>query len=101
MERTLRFTAAARARVPAIVHVNATGRLQSVRREWNERYHDLIAAFHRRTGVPMLLNTSFNIMGKPIIHSLEDALGVFHTTGLDALVVGDYLIEKPPASGAP
>jgi carbamoyltransferase len=49
----------------------------------------------------MLLNTSFNIMGKPIIHSLEDALGLFHTTGLDALVVGDYLIEKPPASGAP
>jgi carbamoyltransferase len=101
MERTLRFTAAARARVPAIVHVNATGRLQSVRREWNERYHDLIAAFHRRTGVPMLLNTSFNIMGKPIIHSLEDALGLFHTTGLDALVVGDYLIEKDAAPHPP
>ncbi len=71
-----------------------TGRLQSVRREWNERYYDLIKAFHGITGVPMLLNTSFNIMGKPIIHSLEDAIGVFYTTGLDALVVDDYLIEK-------
>lgn len=94
MERTLRFRESARAKVPAIVHVNATGRLQSVRREWNPKYHDLIRAFHQRTGVPMLLNTSFNIMGRPIIHSVEDALGLFYTTGLDALVIEDHLIEK-------
>ncbi len=94
MERTLRFKESAKEKVAAIVHVNMTGRLQSVRREWNERYYDLINAFHGITGVPMLLNTSFNIMGKPIIHSLEDAIGVFYTTGLDALVVDDYLIEK-------
>ena len=94
MERTLAFRESARAKVPAIVHVNATGRLQSVRREWNERYYDLIRAFYDRTGVPMLLNTSFNIMGKPIIHSVEDALGLFYTTGLHALVIEEYLIEK-------
>ncbi|MCC5024681.1 MAG: hypothetical protein J6386_25615 [Candidatus Synoicihabitans palmerolidicus] len=94
MERTLRFKDSAKEKVAAIVHVNMTGRLQSVRREWNERYYDLISAFHDLTGVPMLLNTSFNIMGKPIINSLEDALGVFYTTGLDTMVVGDYLIEK-------
>jgi len=54
----------------------------------------LITNFHRITGVPMLLNTSLNVMGKPIIHSVEDALAVFYTTGLDALVVEDYLFEK-------
>jgi carbamoyltransferase len=94
MERTLRFRESVRQKVPAIVHVNATGRLQSVRREWNEKYYDLIRAFQELTGVPMLLNTSFNIMGKPIIHSVEDALGLFFTTGLDALVIEDYLIIK-------
>lgn len=94
MERTLTFKASAQQKVPAIVHVNATGRLQSVRREWNARYYDLIHAFYEITGVPMLLNTSFNIMGKPIIHSVEDAVALFYTTGLDVLVIEDYLIEK-------
>lgn len=94
MERTLTFKESARKKVPAIVHVNSSGRLQSVRREWNESYYQLIHAFYQLTGVPMLLNTSFNIMGKPIIHSVEDAVGLFYTTGLDALVIEDYLIEK-------
>jgi carbamoyltransferase len=94
MERTLTFKESAGQKVPAIIHVNRTGRLQSVRREWNPAYYDLIKAFYDITGVPMLLNTSFNIMGKPIIHSVEDAIGLFYTTGLDALVLEDYLIEK-------
>ena len=94
MERALRFRESVRHLVPAVVHVNGTGRLQSVRREWNPRYHDLIACFYELTGVPLLLNTSFNIMGKPIIHSVEDAVAVFFTTGLDALVIGDRLFEK-------
>ena len=74
--------------------MNGTGRLQSVRREWNERYYDLVRAFYELTGVPIVLNTSLNVLGRPIAHSLEDALGLFYTTGLDALVVGDFLIEK-------
>jgi carbamoyltransferase len=94
MDRTLAFKESVKQKVPAIVHINATGRLQSVRREWNARYYDLIRCFYEISGVPMLLNTSFNIMGKPIIHSLEDAVGLFYTTGLDALVIEDYLIEK-------
>src|SRR5271165_3584307 len=69
-------------------------RLKSVRHEWNERFYDLIHAFYVLTGVPLLLNTSFNIMGKPIMHSVEDAVGLFYTTGLDALAIEDYLIEK-------
>lgn len=60
----------------------------------SESYYRLIYAFYKLSGVPMLLNTSFNIMGKPIMHSVEDAVGLFYTTGLDALVVEDYLIEK-------
>lgn len=94
MERTLRFTDDALQRVPAVVHEDGTGRLQSVKREWNERYYLLIQEFYRLTGVPLVLNTSFNIMGKPIIHTVEDALAVFYTSGLDALVIGDTLIEK-------
>jgi carbamoyltransferase len=94
MERTLRFRPEVREKIPAVVHVDGTGRLQSVTRESNERFYDLIVAFHELTGVPLLLNTSFNIMGKPIIHGIEDAIGMFMTTALDALVVEDFLIEK-------
>jgi carbamoyltransferase len=94
MERTLRFKPSAREKVPAVVHVNGTGRLQTVKRQWNEDFHELITQFHQITGIPLLLNTSLNIMGKPLIHSVEDAVGIFYTTGLDALVIGDVLIEK-------
>jgi carbamoyltransferase len=94
MERTLVFRPEVRARVPAVVHEDATGRLQSVTRELNPRYYDLISAFHGLTGVPIVLNTSFNVMGKPIVHSVEDAIAVFATSGLDALAIDDYLIEK-------
>jgi carbamoyltransferase len=94
MERTLRFRPAMRHLVPGVVHVDGTGRLQSVRRDWNPRFHDLIEAFRALTGIPLLLNTSLNIMGKPIVHSLEDCLGVFLTTGIDVLVVEDIVVEK-------
>ena len=94
MERTLEFRADVRERVPAVVHRDGTGRLQSVTREGNARFHELISAFHQRTGVPLVLNTSFNVMGKPIIHSIEDAVAVFCTSGIDALVIDDTIIEK-------
>ena len=95
MDRTLRFRAGVRDRVPAVVHIDGTGRLQTVKAEWNPRFHALLEAFHRLSGVPILLNTSFNIMGKPIVHSTEDAFGVFMGSGLDALAIGDYLFTKP------
>ena len=95
MERTLRFWPEVRERVPAVVHVDGTGRLQSVTRESNPRFYALIDAFRALTGVPLLLNTSFNVMGKPIVHSVEDAVSVFMTTGLDVLVIEDFLFEKP------
>lgn len=94
MERTLVWKDAVRSRVPAVVHEDGTGRLQSVTAERNPRYHALISAFHELTGVPVLLNTSFNIMGKPILHTSEDAILMFYTSGLDALVVEDWLLVK-------
>jgi len=94
MERALRFRKEVVDRVPAVVHADGTGRVQTVKREWNERFYELIAAFHGLTGIPLVLNTSFNIMGKPIIHSVEDALGLFYTTGMDVLVIEDFFIEK-------
>lgn len=94
MERTLVWKDAVRIRVPAVVHEDATGRLQSVTAQRNPRYHALIKAFYDLTGVPVLLNTSFNIMGKPILHTAEDAILMFYTSGLDALVVEDWLLVK-------
>lgn len=94
MERTLVWKDAVRHRVPAVVHEDSTGRLQSVTPERNPRYHALITEFHALTGVPVILNTSFNIMGKPILHTAEDAILMFYTSGLDALVVEDWLLVK-------
>ncbi|MCZ7681093.1 MAG: hypothetical protein M5U28_20825 [Sandaracinaceae bacterium] len=96
MERALRVSPARRGRVPGVVHVDGTGRLQSVERESAPRFAALIERFHALTGVPMVLDTSFNVMGKPIVHSVEDALAVFFTSGIDALVLEDALYEKPP-----
>ncbi len=62
--------------------------------EANPRFRALIEPFHELTGVPILLNTSFNVMGKPILHWVEDAITVFYTTGLDAVVIEDWLITK-------
>jgi carbamoyltransferase len=94
MDRTLRFRPGMREQVPAVVHVDGTGRLQSVKADGNPRFHALLDSFHRQTGVPVLLNTSFNIMGKPIVHGVEDAFGVFLGSGLDGLVIGDWLFTK-------
>ncbi len=94
MERTLVWREAVRERVPAVVHADGTGRLQSVTRERNPAYAALIAAFAEISGVPILLNTSFNVMGKPILHTAEDAILMFFTTGLDAIVVEDWILTK-------
>ncbi len=94
MERTLRFNPSIMEKVPGVVHKNDTGRLQSVHKEYNEKYYNLISEFYDITGVPLILNTSFNVMGKPIIDTFNDALSVFFTSGLDALIVGNTIIYK-------
>lgn len=94
MERTLVFKEAVRDKVPAVVHIDNTGRLQTVKKEWNEPYYNLIEAFRQQTGVPLVLNTSFNIMGKPIVHGVEDMLAVFLMSGIDVLVINNTIYEK-------
>ena len=74
--------------------MDGTGRLQSVTREANPQFHHLISEFEARTGVPMVLNTSFNLRGEPIVHRPEEALADYVSTGMDALVIGRYVLEK-------
>lgn len=94
MERTLRFKPQVLDKIPGVAHVDGTGRLQSVKPAWNKAFYALIEAFYQLTGVPVVLNTSFNVMGKPIIHTVEDALAVFYTSGLDVLIIDDLIIDK-------
>jgi carbamoyltransferase len=82
-----------RAQIPAPTHVDGTGRLQTVTREANPRYHALISAFRDLTGVPVVLNTSFND-NEPIVCRPEEAIDCFLRTQMDALVLGDFLIQK-------
>jgi carbamoyltransferase len=83
-----------RDKIPAPTHVDGTGRLQTVRREANARYYALISEFERQTGVPVVLNTSFND-NEPIVCRPEEALDCFLRTKMDALVLGDFLITRP------
>lgn len=81
--------------LPAITHVDGTGRLQTVRSEQNPRYYKLIETFGQATGVPVILNTSFNLKGEPIVNTPREAFNTFSKSGMDALVLGDCIIEKP------
>jgi carbamoyltransferase len=81
-----------------VTHVDGTARVQTVCRRSNREFYDLIAAFERRTGVPVVLNTSFNIAGRPIVETPRDAIECFVSTSIDALVLHDLLIEKPQSS---
>ena len=85
----------ARVEIPAVVHVDGTARPQTVSASVNPLYHHLISCFCELTGVPALLNTSFNVAGEPIVNTPSDALRCFFGSGLDALVIGSFVVEKP------
>lgn len=80
--------------IPAVKHTDGTARVQTVNAQQNPVYHELLDEFRKITGVPVLINTSFNTRGKPIVCSPHDALACFYTSPFDALVMGSYLIEK-------
>jgi len=80
--------------IPAITHVDGTGRLQTVRKEYNPRYYRLIETFGQATGVPILLNTSFNLKGEPIVNTPGEAFNTFSKSGMDTLVLENYVVEK-------
>lgn len=88
-----------KSKIPAALHVDGTGRPQTVEKETNARYWDLINEFKKLTGVPVVLNTSFNVAGQPIVCNPKDALGTFYICGLDALAIGDFVVEKGTRSG--
>jgi carbamoyltransferase len=81
-------------RIPAVRHVDGTARVQTINRTQHPLYYDVVKAFRRRTGVPVLVNTSFNTRGEPIVCSPRDALESFWTSPLDALVIGSFILEK-------
>lgn len=82
-------------KIPAVRHVDGTARIQTINRAQNAPYYDLLRAFQQRTGVPVLVNTSFNTRGEPIVCSPRDAVECFWTSPLDALVIGSFILEKP------
>jgi carbamoyltransferase len=80
--------------IPAVTHVDGSARPQTVEKEINPLYWRLIDAFERRTGVPVIMNTSFNLRGEAIVHTPTDAVRTFFSSGMDALVIGSFVVEK-------
>lgn len=80
--------------IPAVRHTDGTARIQTVNERQHKNYYDLLKAFQRKTGVPVLVNTSFNTLGKPIVCTPRDAVECFWSSPFDALVIGSFVIEK-------
>ena len=81
-------------RIPAVTHVDGTARLQTVDQDSSPRYRQLIQTFGEATGVPVVLNTSFNLRGEPIVNTPAQAFSTFSRSGMDALVLGQHIVEK-------
>ena len=83
-----------RSTIPAVTHVDYSARLQTVRRETNPTYYELISRFHQLTGCPMIINTSFNVRSEPIVCTPEDAFNCFMGTEIELLVAGNCVLRK-------
>jgi carbamoyltransferase len=83
-----------KAKIPAVVHVDGSCRVQTVTRDTNPRYYDMLTEFEKLTGVGVCMNTSFNLKGDAIVESPKDAVQTFYTSGLDYLVIGDFVVGK-------
>ena len=84
----------ARSEVPAITHVDYSARIQSVNKHTNKRYHDMLTAFNDKYGCPVIVNTSFNVRGEPIVCTPEDAYLCFMRTEMDYLIMNNFLLSK-------
>ena len=80
--------------IPAVTHIDGSARLQTVAKDLHPRYYEIIKKFGEKTGTPVVLNTSFNIQGEPLVESPQDAIRCFFSTGLDVLIIGDYILTK-------
>jgi len=94
MERAVKVKKIWAKKIPAVTHIDGTARVQTVTKKSNKELYDLIRAFYKKTKVPVLINTSFNLNGEPIVMSPEHAIRTFYSCGLDTLVIGDYVINK-------
>ena len=94
MEKALKVKNTWKKKIPAVTHVDGTARLQTVNKKINYKFYSLINEFYNLTKVPVLLNTSFNLNGEPIVMTPSDAIRTFFSCGLDTLVLGDYVLEK-------
>ncbi len=94
MEKTLFIKSSKKKLIPSVTHVDGTGRVQSVSKNTNILFYNLIKSFYEKTGIPVLLNTSFNVQGEPIVCSVEDAIKNFYLSGLDEIYIGNYRIKK-------
>ena len=83
-----------RSKLPAITHVDYSARIQTVHEQTNKRYYELIESFYNKTGSPVLINTSFNVRGEPIVCSIKDAYTCFMRTDMDVLVLNDFILIK-------
>ena len=83
-----------RSDIPAVTHVDYSARIQTVHEETNPKYYSLIKKFKEKTNCPVLINTSFNVRGEPIVNTVEDAFNCFMGTDLDKLVIGNCFLEK-------
>jgi carbamoyltransferase len=90
----------ARSSIPAVTHVDYSARVQTVHRETHPRYHELIRRFAKLTGCPLVVNTSFNVRGEPIVCTPEDAFRCFMGTDIEVLAVGNCLLRKPAQNAA-
>ncbi|MBI2495395.1 MAG: hypothetical protein HYW10_02345, partial [Candidatus Omnitrophica bacterium] len=83
-----------RSEIPAVTHVDHSARIQTVRRKHNPLFYDILRAFYERTGCPVIINTSFNVRGEPIVCTPDDAYRCFMRTQIDALVLECFVLEK-------
>jgi len=83
-----------RSEIPAVTHVDYSARIQTVNKDTNKRYHDLIYKFKEKTGCPVIVNTSFNVRGEPIVNTPTDAFNCFMGTELDYLIIGNCVLDK-------
>ena len=83
-----------RSEIPAVTHVDYSSRIQTVSKETNKKYYDLIDKFKEKTGCPVIVNTSFNVRGEPIVNTPTDAFNCFMGTNLDYLVIGNCILDK-------
>jgi carbamoyltransferase len=91
---TAQVRAEKRSVIPAVTHIDGSARPQTVEKEINPLYWHLLDEFEKRTGVPVIMNTSFNLRGEAIVHTPTDAVRTFFSSGMDALVIGSFLVEK-------